>query len=906
MRARGVAGILVIAPLASLSTLPTAAGAQAAERQQPFVVTDSSVREGRFLAIALSRDTIISNYPRAAREAHFRFSINGLDNEFAPGTDHTIFIRPQGGRQETPLYRFGVESAPAPPTPEQSATSEEGIAQVTFRLDMRHVLGSLRDSGFYDPPLGPRIKRGDPLAVYVRGTPEPLTWDLEALEPGSPLEMTDRDGDGVYEVTIPIAAEYTRPRTDDGRAIWARHRDLRGLPELQSDQVLQDALFRMSLEELLQVTREDGALSAGAKWPGVWTRDVALSVILSLAIVAPDATRKSLLAKVDSAGRIIQDTGTGGSWPVSTDRMVWALAAWELYAATGDRDWLRQAHDIVRRSAEADLHAARDPESGLFNGESSFLDWREQSYPRWMQPADIYRSQNLGTNAIHYAAYRALANMARALGGEASASAERWDSVAAGVADGMTEYLWQPDRGWYGQFRYGRVHLALSPRAEGLGEALASIYGAASLEQRQALMRHAPIVAYGTPSFWPYIPGERRYHNAAIWPFVTAYWTWAAAEGGNTRAVQNGLDANTRAAALFLTNKENMVAATGHYEGTALNSDRQLWSVAGTLAGTLRLLVGMRLEPDRALFRPMVPPSYGGQRVLRGLRYRDATLDIAVQGHGTGVARVMLDGREVSRAEVPASLTGHHILEITLDGRWPESMVNLVDNRFAPATPRTEMRAGALTWPAVPDAAHYVVHRNGRPIEHTAMRAAAIATMDGLDEYQVLAVNAAGDQSFLSAPVRVLPENADQAVHPDGALEREHAGFTGAGYLRLERERNTRVDLQVTVDRDAWYALDVRYANGSGPVNTADKVALRTLLVDGRDAGVIVMPQRGENRWEDWGWSNVQRAWLTAGSHTITLAYGPLDENMHRHENTALLDHLRVTRIASDAIPPRR
>ena len=64
----------------------------------------------------------------------------------------------------------------------------------------------------------------------------------------------------------------------------------------------------------------------------------------------------------------------------------------------------------------------------------------------------------------------------------------------------------------------------------------------------------------------------------------------AGADAGNTSAVQHGLDANTRAAALFLTNKENMVAATGHYEGTALNSDRQLWSVAGTLAGTYRVL----------------------------------------------------------------------------------------------------------------------------------------------------------------------------------------------------------------------------------------------------------------------------------------------------------------------------
>ena len=51
--------------------------------------------------------------------------------------------------------------------------------------------------------------------------------------------------------------------------------------------------------------------------------------------------------------------------------------------------------------------------------------------------------------------------------------------------------------------------VALSPRAEGLGEALASIYGAASRAQRQALMLNAPVTPYGTPTFWPFIAGER-------------------------------------------------------------------------------------------------------------------------------------------------------------------------------------------------------------------------------------------------------------------------------------------------------------------------------------------------------------------------------------------------------------
>ena len=875
----------------------------AGARTPSFTITDTSVRQGAFEAVAVSRDTIVSSYPRAAREAHYRFSINGLDNEFPSGTDHTLYLRPTGGRLVAPLQRYGVESAPPPPTPDDAAGGSEGPAQVTFRVDLRHVLDSLRLRGQYDPPYGDRITRGSPIHVYVRGAPEPLTWDLAALRPGSPHELTDPDGDGIYEGTIPIVAEYTRPRTEDGRAIWARQADIAGFPRLSSAQRLQDALYRMSLEELQQLIRDDGALSAGAKWPGVWTRDVALASVLGLVLVVPDAVRTSLLAKVDSSGRIIQDTGTGGSWPISTDRMVWALAAWELYAAPGDEGWLRQASAIIRRSAEADLHAARDAATGLFRGESSFLDWREQSYPRWMQPADIYASQNLGTNAVHYAAYRALANMARVLG-EPHA---RWDSVAAGIRAGMDAHLWQEDRGWYGQYRYGRVSMALSPRAEWLGEALAVIVGAASPDRRATLMRRAPFVEYGAPVFWPYIAGERFYHNAAIWPFVTAYATWAGADAANTSVVQHGLDANTRAAALFLTNKENMVAATGHFEGTALNSDRQLWSVAATLAATYRVLLGMRLEPGGLVFRPMVPPSYGGERTVRGMRYRGATLDVTVRGHGSGVRQVSLDGRPIARAAIPADLTGAHAVEITMDGQWPADSLAMAADRFAPATPRTSLRGDSLGWRRIEGAVHYVVHRNGVPADTTTDTTVRVAVDDALAELQVAAVSATGDASFLSEPVRVLGDSAGQIVQPSGrGLERREAGHTGPGYLRLTTMRNTSVRVPVRVPRPGRYAVDVRYANGNGPVNTEDKAAIRTLLVDGDTAGVLVMPQRGSGRWADWGWSNPLLANLAAGAHELIIAYTPLDANMNRSENTALLDAVRLTFVAPEAAPPPR
>jgi hypothetical protein len=604
------------------------------------------------------------------------------------------------------------------------------------------------------------------------------------------------------------------------------------------------------------------------------------------------------MAKVDSAGRIIQDTGTGGSWPVSTDRTTWALAAWELYAATGDRSWLRTAYDVISRSAEADLHAALDRSTGLFRGESSFMDWREQSYPRWMEPADIYQSQNLGTNAVHYATYRILADMARALGEPAT----RWSAVADTVRRGMNAHLWQAERGWYDQFRYGRNYQSLSPRSDALGEALTIIYGVGTPEQRARLSSSVPVVTFGVPSFWPYIPNEKLYHNAAIWPFVTAYWTWASADARNTAGVEHGLGATFRASALFLTNKENTVAATGHFEGTELNSDRQLWSVAGNLAATYRVLFGMRLEPERLVFRPMVPRAYAGERTLSNLHYRDAVLTVTVRGFGDGVAGVRLDGRTVRQPEFPARLTGAHTLELTLNSRWPAGREHVVDNAYSPANPRVELHGDTLVWAPVAGAASYYVYRNGQRLGATKLTRAPVRRGATLSEYQVLARSAIGLESFLSEPQRVIVDSAVLVVKPASRLlEHEREGFTGGGYVPLTLQQNITVELPLGVARAGVYAIDARYANGNGPINTDSKAAVRTVLLDGKELGVLVMPQRGENRWSDWGFTNPLRARLTAGAHTLTITYTPLDMNMNRKENTALLDHVRLTPLGTAA-----
>ena len=127
------------------------------------------------------------------------------------------------------------------------------------------------------------------------------------------------------------------------------------------------------------------------------------------------------------------------------------------------------------------------------------------------------------------------------------------------------------------------------------------------------------------------------------------------------KAVLNhGLASVYRAAALFLTNYENMVAETGDFLGTEINSHRMLWSMAGNLAMVHRVFMGMQFEVDGLRLSPVVPKVYGGTKTLSNFRYRQAVLNITVKGHGNEIKTVTLDGKEQDEAFIPAGITGNH------------------------------------------------------------------------------------------------------------------------------------------------------------------------------------------------------------------------------------------------------
>ena len=705
--------------------------------------------------------------------------------------------------------------------------------------------------------------------------------------------------------------------------VWELKNDISEYPRLKGGNQLHRAIYNMGLDEMINAIEPDTTLRTGKEWAGVWTRDVSYSIILSMAALQPEASMISLMKKVNPSGQIIQDTGSGGAWPISTDRMIWVVAAYEIYKVTGDRKWLEKVYPIAVRSIEKDEKTVMS-EKGLVKGETSFIDWREQSYPKWMQTADISQSEAMGTNVLYAAALKAVSEMAADLGKKKEA--EEFGQKARTLAENIDKTFYMPDKGYYGMYTYGRDSKILNPRAETLGLALSILYDIAPEERQKEISQNNPTTPFGPAIFYPQIADMPSYHNNALWPFVASYWTLAQAKAGNEQGVVEGIGSVFRPAALFATNKENFNLDNGDYF-TELNSSNMLWSLSGNLALTQQLLFGIHFEKDGLRITPFVPEAFAAYRTLENFPYRGARLDITVKGYGNKVKSMTLNGKSLDPTKTISAkdLRKGGTIVVEMDNQpIPEMQVNRQPNLKAPLTPiawleSDETLAGEgvpalnlLRWDPIEYIGEYIVLLDGKEAGRT--RQTQFAAVEP-GEWQVIGVATDGTQGFASEPrsnrkTRIVEfegsgkpdgprrERMVKAVSPEISYQPEGLirGYYGFGFKETDK---TSGPAQVTVDipEKGKYSIAVRYANGNGPVNTENKVAIRTLTVDGKKAGTIVMPTRGVGNWEDWGMSNGVIVELEPGVHQISVEYLPEDENMNIHTNHALLDRMVITEL---------
>lgn len=526
-----------------------------------------------------------------------------------------------------------------------------------------------------------------------------------------------RDGDGRYTQSSTMPTREQAPST-------IAYAEVPGQPFVRTGSVAFDALFAHAISEMNEDAVEairDGAYNddqpiachcfeTGEKWHYVWTRDLSYGAHLGLAMLDPRRVRDSLTFKLSgyrpgivrpdgAAGtpdglQIVQDTGSGGSWPVSTDRVTWAFGAEQALTALSGPE--RAAFGVTALKAlsntiDNDRIAAFDPRDGLYTGEQSFLDWREQSYGRDIETdlARMATSKALSTNVAHYQALTLAAKLAADQGD--AAGAQRYGSWAAQLKGAINARFWLEDAGMYASITAAHYDGAPLHKYDWLGLSLAIVTGIADPARRERILASYPHGPVGAPVIFPQQQGVPVYHNRAIWPFVTAYGLDAAVAGANVSVADAAYASLQRGASVHLSNMENMewlsgqqiVSDAAHPDlgGPVVNSRRQLWSVGAYVGMVVRNVFGVRYADDGVHVAPFMTARLrrdnfkGSEQItlndlsVRGkhLRVHVALPPVTNSDGYYAVDAVTLNGKPVAGGVLPwDTLADENVIEVKL------------------------------------------------------------------------------------------------------------------------------------------------------------------------------------------------------------------------------------------------
>ena len=148
---------------------------------------------------------------------------------------------------------------------------------------------------------------------------------------------------------------------------------------------------------------------------------------------------------------------------------------------------------------------------------------------------------------------------------------------------------------------------------------------------------------------------------------------------------------------------------------------------------------------------------------------------------------------------------------------------------------------------------------------------------EGYAEYQVVAVDSNGLESFASEPLIHFGVGNelqyDMSAFAAPSTFEQCRGYGCSGAVEISSTQNTRIEIPLDVPAEGDYLVDFRYANGSGSPLSGNSCASRMLWSNGKRVGSIVFPQRGKDIWNNWGYSTSVRVHLNQGPQTLLLIY---------------------------------
>lgn len=490
---------------------------------------------------------------------------------------------------------------------------------------------------------------------------------------------------------------------------------------------LAEAAYNLTMEEIFKSINTDATFGevfyTGTNWQKVWTRDTAISMQYILSWMFPEISTNCAEAKVvgkDGNLTFEEDTGTGGSYPVSTDRIIMMLAVWETYLADGNEETLEYFYEVASNTIQQDYTVVYDAEAGLFRGETCGLDHRDKTYGDWTGEDDqngivtIAEGKAASTNIIFCQVMKILSESATILGKDA-AEAQAWADLAADLEEAIADRLWLDELGTYSSWEYPDwMGSPLAYKQDVLANGYAVWYNIGGDEKSDSIMENHTLVNFGANTVYPQKNAARhinyKYHDSGVWPGWEALLMIGAVnhKDENNLLAEEIWNSCLRGAVACLTNYEVIDYETG--EG--LHSTQQLWSVAATMSGYFRVLYGMEYTTDGITFDPYVPQWMEGPFYVDNYKYRDATLSLELYGKGDTVAEMYVNGEKVENDYVlPTDAKGEYTIAIILEDSGAEDVINLKDENTAkaPNAPsRVTLSGSKLSWNAVSNCTYKV------------------------------------------------------------------------------------------------------------------------------------------------------------------------------------------------------
>ena len=432
---------------------------------------------------------------------------------------------------------------------------------------------------------------------------------------------------------------------------------------------------------------EKSVIIAGLGYVTPWTRDAAINTWNAGGLICPEEalnTLKSVLNHDDNGYYI-----DGEYW----DKIIWATGAWSYYLFTGDKEFLQIAYEATCNSLKYLENTEFSQELNLFRGGACFQDGvagYPDIYAKHGESGIIVFSQDcselcestgvglpmyvLSTNCLYYNAYVLADKMAEELSID-----KKYEAKAQKLKEAINNTFWNEKSGKYTYLfdKWGGCDYQ-----EGLGISFALLFDVADESQKNSILNNYATTEHGIPCVYP---SFSRYdtadgmgfgrHSGTVWPHVQGFWADAAAQNNRTDIFDKEFLAQTENAVKYYQFAEIYHPITGEIYGGRQERDKrgivewkaepfQTWSATAYLRNVYMNLFGLNFCVDGIHFNP-IGSKLTDNMELGNIKYRDALLNIKIEGNGTKIKSFSINGLE-TQPFVSKESTGELNIKILL------------------------------------------------------------------------------------------------------------------------------------------------------------------------------------------------------------------------------------------------